>query len=435
MNLTFWTSVTTCRTFDSHLPDLERPPPSIALNFLAATLSADLMFYSSAELRLVDDNVPVVGSGGFSTVQQGHYSRAQQNVAVKRSRLLSQDRIRTQVEPIAFEKHFAQLTLELRILTHARLAKHPNVLDLLGVCVDEYNEMPSFALVLEYSPLGTMRDFLSNKTLALSLPEVFNMIAEIANGLAAVHSLSIAHGDVKLDNVLIFPREADGEYGWRAKWADFGLSLIAPANNVKGKVEAKFGTPLLNAPELRSRWAFSNPLFNIESAMMTDVFSFGLLVWEALKDGSSFFDSVWIGPLDIDLDYSVKERFLNNLQLNQLLQHGLNFVGSLQLQPDKHSSIVLAMEACLQDIPGDRRPMVAVSELFERGYTGQGETQTVDLQVFIVKKLLEIFKILTYIFIRDREDAYASLITSGKDATLQEWSMESSLYWVSPYLF
>ena len=369
MSLSFWSSANTAFTSASgERPPPDRPPPSTALNFLAASLSADMMFYSSEELNVVSvlERVQIAGSGGFSTIEVGRIDRMGKLVAVKRS-LLPSRWSPTEAEVSTFEKQFSQLTLELRILAHKRLAAHPNVLDLLGICVDEYNEAPSLSLVLGYSPLGTLRAFLTSGNMGLSPIQHFDLISQAGRGLAAVHSLRVAHGDVKAENALVFS-EDDG--GWCVKISDFGQSLIASSHDPAGNVDPRFGTPLLNAPEIRTRRVFADRTFTIDAAMCADVFSFGLLAWEVLKAGKGFFDPSWAGLDGVTMDLSSAEQFLNDLGTNQLCRYGLEWLERTQSGTPTYPRLYQILEACLQDEPDRRQSMLRINEILD------GESQS-----------------------------------------------------------
>lgn len=60
--------------------------------------------------------------------------------------------------------YFSELTLELRILGHRWLSKRPNIVKLLGIFLDSKFRMGSVALVLEYSDLGNLRNFLLHES-------------------------------------------------------------------------------------------------------------------------------------------------------------------------------------------------------------------------------------------------------------------------------
>jgi len=67
----------------------------------------------------------------------------------------------------------------------------------------------------------TLKDLLkdSKKNIELTDEDVKHIFQSVLNGLAYLHSLSIAHRDIKLDNIVISEDLKD------VKFIDFGLCL------------------------------------------------------------------------------------------------------------------------------------------------------------------------------------------------------------------
>ncbi|KAF6991503.1 hypothetical protein CFC21_008580 [Triticum aestivum] len=114
----------------------------------------------------------------------------------------------------------------------------------------------SYQLFLEFAPGGSLAD-----QMATGLDElaVRGYAADVAAGLAYLHSAGMVHGDVKARNVVI---GADG----RAKLADFGCSRKAGAD-----VPIIGGTPAFMAPEVAR---------GEEQSPAADVWALGCMVVE-----------------------------------------------------------------------------------------------------------------------------------------------------------
>lgn len=122
-----------------------------------ALVEGKLSIWSSLALNLQERGHKITGVGGFSIVDIGAFGRTGPLVAAKHSRLLAQP-----LAPNAetnFDRHFMQLVLELRILSHQGLAQHPNIVSLRGLLVDEAIEQPLLSLILEYSADGDLCTF------------------------------------------------------------------------------------------------------------------------------------------------------------------------------------------------------------------------------------------------------------------------------------
>eukprot|EP01045_Picozoa_sp_COSAG04_P035135 COSAG04_NODE_7986_length_1038_cov_1.804047_2_plen_128_part_00 len=71
---------------------------------------------------------------------------------------------------------------------------------------------------------GNVAELLWNDPRALSLPGKVSLAADVARGLAHMHSLLIIHADLKSPNVLVLL--TGGRF--RAKICDFGMSVHQP---------------------------------------------------------------------------------------------------------------------------------------------------------------------------------------------------------------
>ena len=109
-----------------------------------------------------------------------------------------------------FRRRVCCVLKDLEVMHHPPLARHDNVIRLLGYGygLSSTNSLPF--LVTEYSQQGTLREFLiSERT---TLVARLKLCGGVASGLHAMHLSGVAHGDVKLENVLIFLNESkDGE--------------------------------------------------------------------------------------------------------------------------------------------------------------------------------------------------------------------------------
>ncbi|KAF2829600.1 hypothetical protein CC86DRAFT_172057 [Ophiobolus disseminans] len=329
------------------------PSPSPALDFLAAVATLDLVHYDATHLGLTDAKVRriderAIGQGGFAVVERGK-TPENQPVAVKRIRTSTKD------TTIDFGRQLHRICLELRILGHPPLKQHRNIVDVVGYCLSDSLGVgnPFLGLVMEYSSLGTLKDFLLGPGMALSDEVLVSFIDQVAAGLDVLHACSICHGDVKIQNVLVF---ANGE-SWTLKVSDFGESTVISSEDPAREVELSFGTPLLNAPEVRKAFNESNTLCSIEAAIRTDVFSFGLLIWEVMKRGSSYFDKTWCGTFQKTVDQHDMEEYLDTLPRNGLLSKVCDHLSTHFDDARLLENLVDALQRSLQDDPGQRSGM------------------------------------------------------------------------------
>ncbi|KAF2444504.1 ankyrin [Karstenula rhodostoma CBS 690.94] len=184
-----------------------------------------------------------------------------------------------------------EILFELRALLHEPVRYHPNIVRLLGIQwgLSPISESTFPVLIMEYASFGTFKTLQSSQnTLPLSVKQ--KLCYDVGRGLSALHSAGIVHGDMKHENVLIFPfkrsrnsntAQVPYEMLYTAKLADFGGTVMDMLPSETRKLET--WTWPFQAPEVND----ARPLTR-EGMMLTDVYSFGLLVWRAFEDGDGF---------------------------------------------------------------------------------------------------------------------------------------------------
>jgi serine/threonine protein kinase len=177
---------------------------------------------------------------------------------------------------------------EIQVVSHAVAKIHPNILDVIGW---DWGTQRIPVVFVEYAELGTLKDFLPIHGSGLSAHQKRKLCLDVACGLNALHSIDIAHGDVKLTNTLVF---GNPKAGYVAKVSDFSHSILGLSTRRKCTYP---GSALYNAPEIRNR----NDIVLSDRIPRCETFSFGLLVWEVVKNGSHFFDTDWISQTSSSL--------------------------------------------------------------------------------------------------------------------------------------
>ena len=109
-----------------------------------------------------------------------------------------------------FRRRVCCVLKDLEVMYHPPLARHDNVIRLLGYGYGLSSTNPLPFLVTEYSQHGTLREYLMAES--TTLVARLKLCGGVASGLHAMHLCGVAHGDVKLENVLVFLNESeDGE--------------------------------------------------------------------------------------------------------------------------------------------------------------------------------------------------------------------------------
>ncbi|KAL4235907.1 Tyrosine-protein kinase Src42A [Mactra antiquata] len=142
--------------------------------------------------------------------------------------------------------------------------RHPKLIQLYAVCTQD----EPIYIITELMRHGSLLEFLQGKGRALKLPQLIDVGAQIASGMAYLESQNYIHRDLAARNILV----GDGN---NVKIADFGLARVIKEDEYEARVGARFPIKW-TAPE-----AASYNRFTIKS----DVWSFGILLTEIVTYG------------------------------------------------------------------------------------------------------------------------------------------------------
>lgn len=168
-----------------------------------------LKVYKTSELYAPE----IVGEGGTYRVFRCDHQRVNA-VAVKQVKLPFE-----RSKSDEFRRHVCSIKKDLEIMHHTPLAKRPNIARLLGFGWGLLNDSALPFLVTELAQDGNLRQYLQAKTSNVSLISRMKLTGQIATGLHALHLCGVAHGDLKLENVLIvrLPMEKCNSEGFVAQ--------------------------------------------------------------------------------------------------------------------------------------------------------------------------------------------------------------------------
>ncbi|XP_077934982.1 tyrosine-protein kinase Fes/Fps isoform X3 [Halichoerus grypus] len=213
--------------------------------------------------------------------------------------------------------------LKAKFLQEARILKqysHPNIVRLIGVCTQK---QPIY-IVMELVQGGDFLTFLRTEGARLRMKTLLQMVGDAAAGMEYLESKCCIHRDLAARNCLVTEKNV-------LKISDFGMSReeadgIYAASGGLRQVPVKW-----TAPEALNYGRYSSE---------SDVWSFGILLWETFSLGASPYPN------------------LSNQQTREFVEKG----GRLpcpELCPD---AVFRLMEQCWAYEPGQRPSFSAISQ-------------------------------------------------------------------------
>uniref|UniRef100_A0A665VYT0 Tyrosine-protein kinase n=1 Tax=Echeneis naucrates TaxID=173247 RepID=A0A665VYT0_ECHNA len=191
-----------------------------------------------------------LGGGQYGEVYEGVWKKYNLTVAVK---TLKEDTM--EVEEFLKE---AAVMKEI---------KHPNLVQLLGVCTRE----PPFYIITEFMTHGNLLDYLREcNREEVNAVVLLHMATQISSAMEYLEKKNFIHRDLAARNCLV------GE-NHLVKVADFGLSRLMTGDTYTAHAGAKF--PI--------KWTAPESLAYNKFSIKSDVWAFGVLLWEIATYGMS----------------------------------------------------------------------------------------------------------------------------------------------------
>eukprot|EP00730_Choanoeca_flexa_P017829 TRINITY_DN8623_c0_g2_i2.p1 TRINITY_DN8623_c0_g2~~TRINITY_DN8623_c0_g2_i2.p1 ORF type:complete len:504 (+),score=128.29 TRINITY_DN8623_c0_g2_i2:270-1781(+) len=143
--------------------------------------------------------------------------------------------------------------------------RHPKLIQLYAVCTDK----EPIYIVTELMKNGSLLDYLHDKGRGLNLPQLVDMAAQVAAGMAYLEAQNFVHRDLAARNVLVGENNS-------CKVGDFGLSRVLGAETeYTAKEGAKF--PI--------KWTAPEAALMNRFSIKSDVWAFGILLTELVTYG------------------------------------------------------------------------------------------------------------------------------------------------------
>ncbi|XP_038057992.1 tyrosine-protein kinase Fer-like isoform X2 [Patiria miniata] len=192
-----------------------------------------------------------LGAGHFGDVFRGKLKKDGTPVAVKTC------------------KETVDAATRRKFLMEANILKqyhHDNIVKLIGVCTDKH---PIY-IVMELVPGGDLLSFLRNDANDISTKQMVKMAEDTGAGMAFLEAKNCIHRDLAARNCLVGHKNI-------IKISDFGMSREDDVYTIKGGAMR----------QIPIKWTAPEAMNYGKYTTMSDVWSFGILLYEVFSHGSS----------------------------------------------------------------------------------------------------------------------------------------------------
>ena len=142
--------------------------------------------------------------------------------------------------------------------------RHQNLVQLYAVCTKE----KPFYIITEFMKYGKLLEYLRGDGRSLKLPQLIDMGAQVASGMAYLEEKNYINRDLAARNILVGDNLI-------CKVADFGLACVIEEDTYEAHTGAKF--PI--------KWTAPEAAMYSHFTIKSDVWSFGILLYELITYG------------------------------------------------------------------------------------------------------------------------------------------------------
>ncbi|KAJ0591704.1 putative protein kinase RLK-Pelle-LRR-I-1 family [Helianthus annuus] len=320
-----------------------------------------------------------IGSGGYGEVYKAELKLTSKDEHLDTPNTVAIKRITSRKDDQGNEGFFAELNIVSK-------CEHPNIVSLLGFCVED-DEM---LLVYELASNGSLEDYLGSNEMMVNLTwaKRLKMCIEIAQGLKYMHTTMdkkdrIIHRDIKSANILL------GE-NLEAKIADFGLCKVHHGNQ---------GVSTINTKTLAGTEFYVDPEYARTGRLKkaSDIYSFGVVLFEIFS-GKLAYDTYYTKKNERGLAPVARKHFKKGT-IREILDptlmdeaYELGFTG--KLEPDHDSLDVFSRIAyeCLAKTQVERPTLKdIIVELEKALYFQENRIKTLNFSLEHIRSGVEDF--------------------------------------------
>lgn len=219
---------------------------------------------NQALLRILKEpefkKIKVLGSGAFGTVYKGLWVPEGEDVKIPVAIKVLREATSPKANKEILDEAYVMATVE-----------HPHVCRLLGICLTS-----TVQLVTQLMPYGCLLDYVKENKDNIGSQYLLNWCVQIAKGMNYLEERHLVHRDLAARNVLVKTPQ-------HVKITDFGLAKLLNADEKEyhadgGKVPIK--------------WMALESILNRTYTHQSDVWSYGVTVWELMTFGTKPYDGI-----------------------------------------------------------------------------------------------------------------------------------------------
>ncbi|XP_042284525.1 epidermal growth factor receptor [Thunnus thynnus] len=219
---------------------------------------------NQALLRILKEpefkKIKVLGSGAFGTVYKGLWVPEGEDVKIPVAIKVLREATSPKANKEILDEAYVMASVE-----------HPHVCRLLGICLTS-----TVQLVTQLMPYGCLLDYVKENKDNIGSQYLLNWCVQIAKGMNYLEERHLVHRDLAARNVLVKTPQ-------HVKITDFGLAKLLNADEKEyhadgGKVPIK--------------WMALESILNRTYTHQSDVWSYGVTVWELMTFGTKPYDGI-----------------------------------------------------------------------------------------------------------------------------------------------
>lgn len=217
---------------------------------------AKLIMVKESEMR----KGGILGYGAFGTVFKGVWIPEGENIKIPVAIKVLREGTSANSSKEFLEEAYIMATVE-----------HPNLLQLLAVCMTS-----QMMLITQLMPLGCLLDFVRTNREKIGSKALLNWSTQIARGMSYLEEKRLVHRDLAARNVLVQTPNL-------IKITDFGLAKLLDINEDEYKAAGG---------KMPIKWLALECIQHRIFTHKSDVWAFGVTVWELLTYGGRPYENV-----------------------------------------------------------------------------------------------------------------------------------------------